>query len=328
MNSVKHEIVEVPCPVCGEKRPHPLFWTKDYVFGCTDDLFCLNRCGSCGCGYLSPRPARSSIGIYYPREFYWSWEGETSALGWAEIIEKRRTQLEEKAKWLDGLPPGRLLDIGAQKGEFLWFMHQLGWQVDGVELDESVPNPGNMPIRYGDFLEMDFEEDQYDVITYWAVLEHVYEPRQFFEKAARLLKPGGRLVAVVTNLNSIQSRFYQADDYPRHLTIFTKSSVQRLCSSQGLKVTRVHTGQEIFGGSLNGGFLYLAKRLLGYTSHEALAEWKQFKDPNRFWCQWRGQDSFWIKNISRLDRLLTYPLEKLLDRLGYGLILSFSAEKS
>jgi|GEM_PF-753093 len=322
-----HTLVEVPCPVCGADEPHPLFWTKDYVFGCSDEMFRMNRCASCGCGYLSPRPTRHGIGNYYPREFYWSWEGESSALTWNAVVEKRRRQLEEKAKWLDDLKPGYVLDIGAQKGEFLWFMQQRGWRVEGVELNDSVPNPAGMPIRYGDFLEMEFEERQYDVITYWAVLEHVYEPTLFLEKAARLLKPGGRLVAVVTNLNSIQSRFFQADDYPRHLTIFTKGSVQRLCADQGLTLTRVHTGQEIFGGSLNGGLLYLFKRLFGYGATEALAEWKQFKDPDLFWCRWRGRNSFWVQNVSRLDRVLTYPLEKILDRLGYGLILSFAAEK-
>jgi 2-polyprenyl-3-methyl-5-hydroxy-6-metoxy-1,4-benzoquinol methylase len=267
------------------------------------------------------------MGMYYPREFYWSWEGQSGAVDWKSIVEMRSSQLVEKSKWLHDLPPGRLLDMGAQKGEFLWYMQQQGWSVEGVELDDSVPNPGNMPIRYGDFLDMHFEENQFDAITYWAVLEHVYEPAQFFEKAARLLKPGGRLVAVVTNFNSIQSRFYQADDYPRHLTIFTKGSVQWLCKNHNLRLTKVHTGQEIFGGSLNGGLLYLVKRIFGYSQDEALSEWKQFKEPDRFWCQWRGSNSALVRNVSRIDRVLTYPLEKLLDKLGYGLILSFAAEK-
>lgn len=327
MNASPAKLIEVACPVCNANQPKLAFWTKDYTFQCTDDLFGMNRCTVCGCGYLSPRPSRSTIGVYYPREFYWSWEGLSNVIDWASIIEKRRSQLEEKSKWLNDLTPGRLLDMGAQKGEFLWFMKQRGWSVEGVELDDSVPNPGNMPIRYGDFLDMHFEENQFDVITYWAVLEHVYEPAQFIEKAARLLKPGGRLVAVVTNFNSIQSRFYQADDYPRHLTIFTKGSVQRLCTDHNLFLTRVHTKQEIFGGSLTGGLVYLVKRIFGYSANDALAEWKQFKEPNRFWCQWRGFDSSLIKNVSRIDRVLTYPLEILLDRLGYGLILSFSAEK-
>lgn len=315
------------CPVCEADQPKFVFQTKDYTFNCTEHYFGVNRCRVCGCGYLSPRPAQSAIGIYYPKEFYWSWEGQSHAVDWNTILDKRMAQLKEKSKWLEDLPAGKLLDMGAQKGEFLWYMQQRGWVVEGVELDDSVPNPGNMPIRYGDFLDMQYDDNQFDVITYWAVLEHVYEPAKFIEKAARLLKPGGRLVAVVTNFNSIQSRFYQADDYPRHLTIFTKRSVERLCRSQNLTLTKVDTGQEIFGGSLAGGLLYSVKRLFGYSTSEALSEWKQLKDPDLFWCKWRGNNSIIVKNVSRIDRIVTYPLEKILDKLGLGITLSFTAEK-
>jgi 2-polyprenyl-3-methyl-5-hydroxy-6-metoxy-1,4-benzoquinol methylase len=318
--------VEVVCPICGVDKPRTLFWTKDYVFGCSDDSFRMNRCSNCGCGYLSPRPRIEEMAAYYPPEFYWAWEGESSEPDWTAIVRKREGQLTEKAKWLDGVEPGSLLDIGAQKGEFLWFMQQRGWEVEGIELDNQVPNPADMPIKYGDFLEMDFGERKYDVITFWAVLEHVYDPALFVEKAAKLLKPGGRLVALVTNLNSIQSRFYQADDYPRHLTIFTKKSIKRLCNNVGLSMKRVSTGQEIFGGSLSGGLLYFVKRLFGYKSTEALTEWRQFKDPDLFWCKWHGTNSYLVKTASRIDRMVNSPLEKVLDKLGFGQILTFSAE--
>jgi len=319
--------VEVACPICDTDQPRPLFWTKDYVFRCSDDNFRVNRCASCGCGYLSPRPSREAIASYYPPAFYWAWEGENGDPDWSTIIQRRQGQLLEKAKWLEGLSPGRLLDIGAQKGEFLWYMQQKGWEVEGIELDNQVPNPAGLPITYGDFLEMDLQEGSYDVITFWAVLEHVYDPAVFVKKAAKLLKPGGKLVALVTNLNSIQSRFYQADDYPRHLTIFTKGSVSRLCESTGLRLDRVHTGQEIFGGSLTGGLVYFAKRIFGYSQPDAMTEWRQFRDPDLFWCRWRGKDSALIKLISRIDRVINRPIEIVLDRTGFGQILTFSAER-
>lgn len=334
MTSQKQNIItaearreEVVCPVCAANQPKALFWTRDYVFQCSDENFLVNRCTCCGCGYLSPRPAREVMSSFYPAEYYWAWEGEAEQTDWEAIINKRRKQIAQKAKWLDDLTPGRLLDIGAQKGEFLWYMQMKGWLVEGVELDNQVPNPAKMPIHYGDFLEMELEEAQYDVVTFWAVLEHVYEPAVFVRKAAKLLKPGGRLVVLVTNLNSIQSRFYQADDYPRHLTIFTKESASRLCDDAGLQLTKTATGQEIFGASLNGGLLFLMKRLFGYGTGEALAEWRQFRDPDLFWCRWRGRDSLVVKSASRLDRLLSLPIEVILDKLGYGQTLTFSARK-
>lgn len=320
-------LVNVACPICDEVKSKWLFSTMDYTFCCTADVFSVRECVSCGCAYLSPRPERSSISIYYPNEFYWSWEGETSTLAWDEVLDMRMMQLQEKSAWIADIKPGKLLDIGAQKGEFLWYMQQRGWSVEGVELNDTVPNPANMPIRYGDFLKMEFEEESYDVITFWAVLEHVYEPALFFEKAVRLLRPGGRIIGLVTNINSIQSRFYHADDYPRHLTLFSKKSLRVLSEKHSMTLINTHTGQEIFGGGLAGGLLYLFKRLFGYSSSDAFKEWRQIKDADLFWCKWRGKPSALVKNVSRLDRLLTRPLEVFLDKMGFGFILTFSAEK-
>ena len=167
----ENKLIEINCPVCGSGKAMHAFWTHDYLFKVSDDRFDVKRCLNCDAGYLSPRP--ESMRAFYPDDFYWAWEGSNVKLDWAKIIEKRRTQLNSKAVWLEGLKPGKLLDIGAQKGEFLWFMKEKGWDVEGVELDEDVPNPANMPIRYGSFLSMEFSENKYDAITFWAVLKCV-----------------------------------------------------------------------------------------------------------------------------------------------------------
>lgn len=321
------DLVEVKCPLCGSESSRRIFTTKDYLFSVSDHEFTVRKCVDCGCGFLSPRPKEDDIGDYYPEAFYWSWEGAEGKLAWADIIQKRTAQLEQKSRWLEGIPPGKLLDIGAQKGEFLWFMQRSGWNVQGVELDSKVPNPGNMPIRYGDFLQMDFGDEKFDAITLWAVLEHVYHPGEFINKASELLKPGGKIIVLVTNLHSIQSRFYHADDYPRHLTLFTRKSVARLCKRHGFRLDTVVTDQKIFGGTLNGGLLFAVKRLMGYNRSDLMLEWKQLDDPDLFWGKWRGKPSRLIRMISRLDRAVSYPVEVILDRLGFGFIMTFSATR-
>ena len=327
-NLSKPEVLrEVVCPVCGNPESKTLFSVKDWTFLCSDSTFSVKKCARCGCGYLSPRPSENDISKYYPPEFYWSWEGADGSIDWKDIVERRRNQIEAKAVWLEDLTKGRLLDVGSQKGEFIWYMKMRGWEVEGVEMDSSVPNPASMPIRYGDFLSMDYELESYDVITFWAVLEHVYNPARFIEKAVKLLKPGGRLIVLVTNLHSIQSRVLCQDDYPRHLTVFTKSALSTLFKKNGMSVHRSSTGQEIFGGALNGGLVYACKRLLGYSRNEAFREWKQSDNPYLFWTMWMGRHSRFIRWVSRIDRLFTKPLEVVLDRLGYGFILTISAVK-
>ncbi len=326
MNAGSASLVEVGCPVCGSSEGKELFETQDYTLRCTEDRFVLRKCKVCGVGYLSPRPRAEDMKRYYPSSYYWSWEQADKELDWEEIIRRRFPQLKAKALWLKDMQPGRLLDVGAQKGEFIWFMQQRGWEVEGVEIDNSIPNPASMPIRYGDFLQIPIQKG-YDCITFWAVLEHVYEPAPYVEKAASLLRPGGRMVILVTNLNSIQSRWLRLDDYPRHLTIFTRRSLKFLLERYGLRCIRFHTGQDIFGGSLNGALLLMAKILGGYSFEEALSEWKQVKDPNLFWIKWRGRYSPWVRWVSRIDKVITWPVEKALDQLGFGFNLLVVAEK-
>jgi len=69
----------------------------------------------------------------------------------------------------------------------------------------------------------------------WAVLEHVYEPRAYARRIASVLDAGGRFLGVVTNFNSIHARWLRADDFPRHLTMFTKSSLGALLREAGLQ---------------------------------------------------------------------------------------------
>jgi hypothetical protein len=142
----------------------------------------------------------------------------------------------------------------------------------------------------------------------WAVLEHVYEPERFIKRIVELLRPGGRLIALVTNFNSVQGRYFHLDDYPRHLTYFTKRSLRHICKEHGLKIIQMETDQNIFGGALNGGILYGLKRALGYSAYDALYEWRQLSDPDLFFGKWRGRDSALVRNISRFDRLITLPL--------------------
>jgi 2-polyprenyl-3-methyl-5-hydroxy-6-metoxy-1,4-benzoquinol methylase len=320
-------LVEGPCPLCRSAESKFLFAVRDWALRVTSDVFGVRRCRSCGCGYLSPCPSPDDIARYYPREYYWSYEGGGRSLTWKEVLTRREPQLKAKARLLEAMPPGRLLDVGAQKGDFLWFMQQRGWTVEGVEIDNNVPNPAGMPIRYGDFLTMELDCAGYDAVTAWAVLEHVHIPDQFIRKAASLLKRGGRFVAVVTNFNSVQGRFFKADDYPRHLTFFTQRAISRIAENVGLCVRRISTDQDIFGTQLNGFMLFLLKRLGGYTADEAYFEWKHIEDPTLFFAKWRGAPSHFVLNVSRLDRALTRVPERLLDACGFGFNLTFELEK-
>ena len=82
-----------------------------------------------------------------------------------------------------------------------------------------------------DFLAGDFPESGFDAITLWAVLEHVSEPRNFLEQAARLLKPGGICFVLVPNWNSLARRLLKHRYryiLGQHLNYFTPATLRKL----------------------------------------------------------------------------------------------------
>lgn len=317
--------VEVDCPICGSSAKRCVLDVADYAHPGFTERFGVARCTECGCGYLSPRPTVASLKRYYDADFYWSYEGGQTTPD--AVFSARLPQIAAKRRLIDDLRPGRLLDIGAMKGEFVHATRQAGWDAEGTDFSTNAENLFGVPMKYGDFLDLPYDEASFDCVTMWAVLEHVYAPRDYVAKVARLLKPGGRFVTLVTNFNSIQGRYYRADDYPRHLTMFTKSSYRRLMTSCGLEPGRMRTDQEIFGGSLYGALVVAAKRLGGYPAEEIYYEWRNSSDPLGFCCKWRGNDSTVMTWVSRADRMLSLPAEWLLDRLGFGFMLTCVAHK-
>jgi SAM-dependent methyltransferase len=319
------QITTVACPLCNRSDGDKLFETRDYALKVSDQAFALRRCAGCGVGYLSPRPREANMGAFYPDSFYWMHENAAAPMTPEQLLAVRRPQLEAKADCLAALEPGRLLDIGAQKGDFLHWMQQKGWEVEGVEYSQSPVNLFGLPIRYGELLDMTWERAQFDCVTMWAVLEHVYHPGRYLTKVASLLRPGGKFIGLVTNLDSPQARYLKMDDYPRHLTIFTKGSLGAALRRNGFRVDRFWTDQRIFGGSMQGVLAYAVKRSLGYSEDKLQYELKDTQNPEAFCCEWRGTPNWGMKQVSRAGKLLTALPERVFDRMGKGFLLCWEA---
>jgi SAM-dependent methyltransferase len=309
-------VVDVDCPLCGSTQRKRVFNVADYSRPDHEERFGVCRCMACGCGYLSPRFLAADLHRYYDTSFYWGWEGGT-ALEAEALLQSRKQQIAAKKDLIKDLAPGRLLDVGAMKGEFVYSMHKDGWDAEGIEFSQVAPNIFGIPMRYGDFVQLSYEAASYDCITMWAVLEHIYEPMRYLQKVQEILKPGGRLVVLVTNFTSVQGRLLKLDDFPRHLTLFTKGSLARALRESGLTPQEMFTSQEVFASPMYGSLVEIAKRVAGYTADEVQYE-RRAPDPLAFCCKWRGVPSAMTKLLNRVDRVVSLPLERLLDIAGFG----------
>jgi 2-polyprenyl-3-methyl-5-hydroxy-6-metoxy-1,4-benzoquinol methylase len=134
---------------------------------------------------------------------------------------------------------GAVLDVGCSTGAFL---HQLASRYPGQYSihGSDVPSPAldhaeshGVPVIRAPFLEHDFGGQRFNAVTFWAVLEHLAEPRKFLARAATLLEPGGHCFVLVPNLRSLAARLLGTRYryiMTEHLNYFTVDTLRRLAA--------------------------------------------------------------------------------------------------
>lgn len=144
---------------------------------------------------------------------------------------------------------GRLIDIGCGNGQFLALMRCLGWEVLGVDPDVEAArvaeNTFGIKVISSTLEEANLPEAIADAITMNHVIEHVSDPLRLLKESKRILKPGGTLVVVTPNLNSLGRYVFGASwrdwDIPRHLFIFSRESLEKCAYQAGLRVNSLRT---------------------------------------------------------------------------------------
>jgi len=281
----------VPCNLCGADEPRRLFELRDYRLRVDDVLWTVVSCGRCGLGYLNPRPTRTETARYYPASYF-----DHRAVAHARY--------ERMAGYLPK-PPGELLDVGTARGDFLVLARERGWSVTGIE-GHAEPRPDVPVLRESFPEECSLPGGRFDVITAWAVFEHLHDPRKAFFECARMLKPGGRLIVQVPNRRSIWFLARQ-EDVPRHLYFYDPRTLNRFGDATGLRLDTVHHTTDLFGGSGRGVLRLWYSRLLGRSLDEFFEIWAT---PRRArWRRWPLFTGGWsaaaaVESVLLPDRLV------------------------
>ena len=135
-----------------------------------------------------------------------------------------------------------LLEIGFGNGIVLDRLQSYGWRVEGVEPDpiavENARKKG-LNVRLGNLIDQNYQDESFDAIVSSHVIEHVPDPLKLLIECHRILRPGGRLVFYTPNANSwghsLYKRHWRGLEPPRHLYLFTISSLTALARKAGFK---------------------------------------------------------------------------------------------
>tara|TARA_B100000674_G_C37855386_1_gene922117 strand:+ start:68 stop:727 length:660 start_codon:yes stop_codon:yes gene_type:complete len=139
---------------------------------------------------------------------------------------------------------GKLLDIGAGGGEFVYIANKNGFNAEGIEpnigYSEFAKNEYGEKITTGEIEEI---TNQYDIITIFHVMEHLPSPSKAFEKIFSHMSKKGILFVEVP--------WIEAKDASPH-NIFFKAhiyyfSIETLiaCASQWFKPIKISTSNNL-----------------------------------------------------------------------------------
>jgi 2-polyprenyl-3-methyl-5-hydroxy-6-metoxy-1,4-benzoquinol methylase len=223
----------IPCINCGNKNYRFTYKGKDRLHHISG-TFNIYQCITCGIYYLYPKLPRHEMAKYYPSNYIGyidAIEDDPNILGRINkriAINKRCKQVTKRM-----ITPGKILDIGCATGVFLNEMMKSGWDCYGVEPNSDAASYAkthfNLNVHVGTLLESDFEENSFDTVTMWEVLEHIDDTDQYIEEIIRVLRPGGKFIISLPNADSwekcIFGQYWIGWEVPRHYLTFTRKSL-------------------------------------------------------------------------------------------------------
>lgn len=242
------------CPLC--QNPGTLVYEnlKDRLFkteGSWSHCQCIND--DCQLIWLNPRPIQEDIMKVY--EYYLT-HGESEniyttktknivkniVLTWMKNM-MRTSRLNDWVKYVHykGFKPGRLLEVGCGDGRKLALLKEKGWVVTGQDLDpnavKKAKESANCEVHLGELQDIHFEEGAFDLVMMSHVIEHVYNPQELITECMYILRPGGRLIMVTQNTESLGHKEFQCNwiglDPPRHLHIFNLKTLRIMVNTAG-----------------------------------------------------------------------------------------------
>lgn len=193
----------------------------------------------------SPQPDLQNLGRYYESEDYISHTDNKRSVFEKAYHFVKSIALKNKLNLINSeqSQKGKILDIGAGTGDFLLTAKNDGWNVIGVEPSERAKNIAKQKgISFVEETSL-IENNSFDVITMWHVLEHVPNLELQIQELKRLLKPTGTLIIAVPNFKSYDANYYKefwaAFDVPIHFWHFSKKAIKSLFEKVDMKLEKV-----------------------------------------------------------------------------------------
>ena len=237
------------CPLCDSPANQPFLSKLELR---------LVRCDRCGMIFINPAPAEMATGVFYDRAGGEYLSPEKLESDYADVRFARELRLFRRH-----CPRGSVLDVGCSSGGFLYQLSRrfpgdyqlLGTDVSQGPLDHAAKM--GVPVARGEFPTQTFGA-KFDAVTFWAVMEHLFDPKLFLKKAAEVLKPGGHCFILTPNQSSLAVKLLGAKYryiFPEHLNYFTPRTMRQFAEIEFevAAMTSMHFNPLVIWQDFRGG---------------------------------------------------------------------------
>jgi SAM-dependent methyltransferase len=234
---------ESRCILCGAALEMSVAGLSDTRFGVSGS-YEIYRCTRCALEQTVPRPSTAELKTLY--ETYYNFGGETGTLytRWREhfffsFLNRLWSALDGDISFYQQRGTGRLIDIGCNEGRGLRIYARNGFQVEGLELNETaaaVARESGFVVQT--CLLADFVPTQpYNVVVLSNVLEHSLDPHQMLRNVHRILAGCGQVWISCPNSESWFRRIFGRSwinwHVPFHIVHFSAVTLRRTLEDAG-----------------------------------------------------------------------------------------------
>lgn len=219
---------KIACPICSGTAFTDLFTKQQEPFV---------ECQQCSLTMINPRPVYASILKGYTEEYsQWYIDKQDKKIRRA----KRRVQKMKRLK-----PDGRWLDIGCSAGFICSVAKAAGYETYGIEIDplgvkHAREELGLENIFQGTFEEHRFDDNFFDVITLYDVIEHVQDLNEIVKELKRVLSKNGVIEIWTPDIGHwrVPGALIEWDAIKpsEHLYYFNKNTLSMILRKHGLKI--------------------------------------------------------------------------------------------
>lgn len=240
--------------------PNMKYFEEVHCYQCNKDTFTREfydrygfrhlHCDTCGMVYVSPRLKKDiAHGLYSEEEYVQHYK-----IKLLPSLDYRRNILgvnkyNQIVNAL-GKDKGRVLDIGCGLGEVLSVFKDKEWETLGIEFNPFASNytreTFGIPVVNKSVYDFN-EEDKFDVIMLWGVLEHLYDPSRILDKCRKILSEDSLLVIEVPSSDSLLLKYVENTgrkvnriiEGDRHLMLFSVASLKGMLEKSGFECQKL-----------------------------------------------------------------------------------------